>query len=446
MRRRAVVLVAALTLSVALPAAAEAEDTRPSFLVIVSDDQASSMFTRNLMPTVFSQLVDQGVNFTRGYVNTPQCCPSRAEMLTGLYQHHNRVIFNETPLRFPTIAVPLQAAGYRTMLAGKYLNSHDCSPLPEWTRWACLASGPSTYTKVNPLVNLDGTWTQETGLTGSLLASHVGDFLAEDTTSPFFVWYAVPTPHTPQDDPRYKTLPVASPVTPNYNEDTSDKPLYMRRDPLTPTQQWNWASEWNRMARNVRAFDDDVKQLLAALGPRASNTVVIYISDNGWLSGEHRRRGKGTPYEESIRVPFVVRFPPSGSGSRTSSALVLNVDIASTITEMAGVPWVDDGLSLVPLLNGSVSAVRDAALVSICVGSAAICPPGGKNVLGQGTAPGYWAVVGPVWKYVQYGNGEKELYNLVWDPYELTNSVGRYPNVVKLMQLRLAQLKAAPPS
>jgi arylsulfatase A-like enzyme len=429
-----------------LPAPAVAVDQRPDILVIVSDDQAMSMFSRSLMPAVFSQLVDRGMTFTKAYVNTPHCCPSRAEMLTGLYQHHNRVFLNNSVLRFPTVTTALQASGYRTMFAGKYLNSHDCSPLPEWTRWACVAGGASTYTKVNPLVNEDGAWVQEQGFTGRILADRVASFLAEDGSTPSFVWYAPPTPHTPQDDSRYRSFPVSIPPSPSYDEDPSDKPAYMQRGPLTMTQRWNWAFERNRMAQQVRALDDDIGRLLAALGDRAEQTMVIFLSDNGYLSGEHRRRGKGTPYEESVRVPFVIRYPPVLSTPATSEALVMNVDVASTLADLAGVTWVDDGRSLVPLLDGSATTVRDAVLISTCGGSIAVCRPGGTNAMAQSAAPGYWAVLNKSWKYVEYGNGEKELYNRILDPYELTNVVTRHPFVLQLMQYRLAQLRQAAPS
>src|SRR5688572_30358348 len=110
-------------------------DPRPNVLIVMSDDQAHSTYNRSLMPGVFSELVDEGVAFDRAYINTPLCCPSRAQTLTGLNEHHSGVTDNQSqPLDRPTIVEAVQAAGYRTMLAGKYLNSDSCRPRPEFDR------------------------------------------------------------------------------------------------------------------------------------------------------------------------------------------------------------------------------------------------------------------------------------------------------------------------
>ena len=115
-------------------------DDRPNILLIVADDQAWSTFSPKLMPSVYSQLVDQGVLFKRAYVNTSLCCPSRSQILTGLYEHDTGVDSNDVPLTRPTIVQALHDQGYHTMLAGKYLNSWPCDPRPEFDRWACTAA------------------------------------------------------------------------------------------------------------------------------------------------------------------------------------------------------------------------------------------------------------------------------------------------------------------
>ena len=104
----------------------------PNILLIVSDDQAWSTFNRDLMPSVYSQLVDQGVLFKRAYVNTSLCCPSRAQIVSGLYEHDTGVDQNEVMLTRPTFPMALHDAGYRTMLAGKYMNSWPCDPRAEF--------------------------------------------------------------------------------------------------------------------------------------------------------------------------------------------------------------------------------------------------------------------------------------------------------------------------
>src|SRR6266496_2333704 len=145
--RSAIVICCALTIVAALPVTASAllsaargdtAERRPNILVLISDDQAWSDFSPTLMPAVYSQLVDQGVLFKRAYVNTSLCCPSRSQILTGLYEHHTGVDTNTVPLERPTIVEALHGSGYRTMLAGKYLNSWPCTPRAEFDRWACV--------------------------------------------------------------------------------------------------------------------------------------------------------------------------------------------------------------------------------------------------------------------------------------------------------------------
>src|SRR4051794_5113885 len=126
--------------------AVTAPSSRPNILVLMSDDQAQSTFSRALMPTVFRDIVDQGVNFSRGYVETPLCCPSRAQTLTGLSASHTGVTDNYTvPLLRPTIVHALKDVGYRTLLAGKYLNTMSCDPQAQFDDWWCYSRTSTGY-------------------------------------------------------------------------------------------------------------------------------------------------------------------------------------------------------------------------------------------------------------------------------------------------------------
>jgi len=182
------------------------EGSRPNILLIVTDDQAWSQFTPELMPAVYREIVGRGVLFRRAYVNSPLCCPSRASILTGLYQHHHGVLLNDSPLEKPTIVQALHDAGYRTMLSGKYLNSWPCDPRPEFDRWVCLGEGRSSYTEVDPVVNVDGEWSQHPGVSSEILTDEAIEFA--DGGAPWFILYAPTAPHFPGDDPRYASLPV----------------------------------------------------------------------------------------------------------------------------------------------------------------------------------------------------------------------------------------------
>jgi N-acetylglucosamine-6-sulfatase len=440
----ALVLVAACTGDRGGTADTGAE--KPNILLIVTDDQAWSQFTPQLMPAVFREIVDRGVLFDRAYVNSPLCCPSRASILTGLYQHHHGVLLNETPLERPTIVQALNEVGYRTMLSGKYLNSWPCEPRPEFDRWVCVGEGRSSYTEVNPMVNTDGEWDQRSGFSSEILADEAVDFVEEG--GPWFLLYAPTAPHFPGDDPRYASLPVPLHRPSSYDEDTSDKPRYGNGPPMSEAEKAHIDSIWLNVTRTARALDDSIARLLAAI---PDETYVIFLSDNGYLFGEHGRSGKEAPYEESIRVPFAVRFPEATPGE-TSQALVMNVDIAPTIAEIAGLPWSSDGLSLLPLVRRAVPALRSAALISYCGGQLSLCPEGlhylGTAYLGfDEVPPAWWAIVTDRWKYVEYATGQEELYHRLSDPNEMTNLAddpGRASLKARLAG-ELDSLRAAPP-
>jgi N-acetylglucosamine-6-sulfatase len=207
---------------------------RPNILVLLSDDQAFHLFDRQLMPNVFSQLVDQGVDFGRAYVNVSQCCPSRSSILTGLYSHNTGVDSNtvaldgRSPAR-PTMAVALHDAGYRTMLAGKYLNSEPCNPQPGWDQWVCGTKN----TEVDPQLNVNGEDIQYRGYTADILADFAVDFLKADADPghPFFIYYAPKDPHLPANDDREDSLEVPPYQPPSYDAipDPASRPAWASR-------------------------------------------------------------------------------------------------------------------------------------------------------------------------------------------------------------------------
>jgi arylsulfatase A-like enzyme len=365
----------------------------PNILLIVADDQTASTFSKRLMPTVFSELVNEGVRFNRAYAETPLCCPSRSEILTGLYGTHNGVDSNYRILRRPTIAQALHDLGYRTSMAGKYLNSQSCDPIPEFDQWVCSSRPPATgYSLVNPILDVNGE-----------LISFPGGYTASD-----------------------------------------GKPLYMQRGPLT-TEEMNSMDYWyTKMSRAVRCLDGAVATVLRSLGSREQDTVVLYISDNGYLYGEHRRTHKIVPYEEAVRVPLLVRYPalvPVGEPFETG-ALVENVDIAATIAELAGIPWGADGKSLLPLLTKQKTSIRSQLLLEYCQAGGDPCPD--EDV--QRPVTPYLGVETPGWVYLEYATGEKELYDLSQDPNELSNHADDplYASTQSSLAARLAWLKQAP--
>jgi len=449
-RALALALLASLLVGVRAHAAAPG---RPNVLLIVSDDQSWSTFDRELMPAVFGELVDHGVLFDRAYVNSALCCPSRSEILTGLYEHHTGVDGNGVHLTRPTIVQALHDLGYRTALAGKYLNSWPCEPRPEFDQWMCSGHKPSSYSLVDPYMNVNGAWTRFTGYTVQIQAEFLARFIARTPPGrPFFALYAPTSPHLPANDDRYATLPVEPIRDPGFDQDTwvRTEPTYLRRGPLTSTQQAAIDADHAAMARAVRALDDSVATLLASLGDRERDTLVIYLSDNGYLYGEHRWEGKRVPYEEAVRVPLVVRYPPLRPESEPaiSHALVENVDLAPTIAALVGIPWGADGTSIAPLLSDPAGRVRDAVLIEQCRGvieESRGC--NGLDVGGTRSVPSFWGIVTERYVYVEYATGEAELYDLAADPAELRNLAGdsTVAGVRRKLLEELESLRAPPP-
>jgi hypothetical protein len=146
---------------------------RPNILLLVADDQSWNTFNRALMPNVYASLVDRGMLFDRAYVDAALCCPSRSQLMTGLDEQHTGVDSNGMPLLRPTIVQALHDLGYRTGLAGKYLNSEPCDPQPGFDDWHCTGSPPSNYAYTDPLVDDNGTWVQHQGYTTDILAEDV---------------------------------------------------------------------------------------------------------------------------------------------------------------------------------------------------------------------------------------------------------------------------------
>ena len=356
-------------------ARADPPSTRPNILLVVADDEAQSTFSRALMPNVFSKIADQGVLFDKAYVNTSLCCPSRSQMLTGLYATDTNVSSNYDELARPTLVQAMHDSGYRTLLAGKYLNSHPCDDVrPEFDEYYCYGEGDSA--EKDPTINVNGTDIPFTGYSADIFAGFVSRFVATTPSDqPFLAVYTPKDPHFPADDDRFASLPVPLYRPPNFDEDTlhDGKPRAIQRGPLTDREIAQIDTQYQDMYRSSRGLDNAVGTILDSLGSRAANTVVFYISDNGFFYGEHRRvQGKVDPYQESVNVPMIVRDPQlhPTTDPQVSDALVENVDIPATIAQRAGIDWHTDGQSLVPLIDGSASAIRNAVLIDHCIAGA----------------------------------------------------------------------------
>ncbi len=452
----------------------------PNIVFVVTDDLSRAEIPH--MPKLKSLITDQGTTFANFFISMPLCCPSRATILRGQYGHNTQIMGNDLPFGgFPkfadlgeegsTIGTWLKDAGYRTMLAGKYLNAFpdakDPMHIPAgWTEWYSPMAG-EPYEQYDYTLNENGKQVvygkkSEDYGTDVYLRKTL-DFIQRSAQEgkPFFAHVGVYAPHYPYTPaPRHANLfaDAAAPRTLNFNEaDVNDKPSYIKRLPaLTQKDIAQIDSEYRQRLRSLQAVDEMIEAIVNTLRStgQLDNTYIFFTSDNGYHFGNHRQViGKTAPYDEETRVTMIVRGPGVPAG-KTLDHLTGNVDLAPTWAELAGVETPDfvDGRSLAPLLHGSPpptsqwrqsfllehapweppkkASTTPAITVAFRSPTEALEPP---KLVSQATptaaavqkegaeALPYRGVRTADYLYVEYPTNEKELYDLRNDPYQLEN-------------------------
>lgn len=446
-----VLLILAATFAAAggAPAAAqEAGAEKPNIVFVMTDDLDKASLEK--MPNIKSLMADQGATFDNYYVSEALCCPSRSTYLLGEYVHNHGVGGNNPPSggyqtfhkrghERRTIAVRLKQGGYATGLFGKYMNGYGEDRgytrhvPPGWDKW---------FAKFNQkryewYANADGTvryfGTKPRDYSDDVIGKRARGFVQNNVSGGPFLAYVTPNaPHGPYVDPPDHQKEFAgevAPRNPNFNEaNVSDKPSFVRDNPsLTARSKKYIDSSYRHRLRMLLAVDDMVKGIVQDLqaSGELDNTYVFLTGDNGWMQGEHRiPLGKSVPYEESMKQPLMVRGPGIAPGTHVSQ-LALNTDLYSTFSEIAGVPQDRDGRSLMPLLRGeSPSGWRNQILL--------------EKLSGEGNTPDFFGVrTEEGYKYVEYKNGEKELYYLKDDPYELESQHNKAESAPLIADLKV---------
>jgi arylsulfatase A-like enzyme len=429
---------------------------RLNVVLILSDDERVD--GSSVMQNVRHLLADHGVTFSNYHVTTSECGPSRASILQGQYAHHTGVLDNFGLHSFPkfdqssNLAVWLHRSGYRTALVGKYLNDytiygHDAIP-PGWDDWQVMDSIPMEkyydYT-----LNENGRQVayghSQSDYSTTVLTHKATSFIKQQGNKPFFLYFAPTAPHLPaiparQDQGRLEDIAPLN--TPSIDEaNIGDKPWRAwHKDLLKAAADLYQNHVRVRQLESLLALDRSVATIVSTLRQRKilDRTVIIYTSDNGFLWGEHRLGGKLWPYEESTHVPLIVRTPWSTGNGTVNTKPVLNIDLASTISSLAGVKpgKAQDGRSFVPFLHGRAVRWRHAFVVEYL----------GRNTLNVGGPPPYVAVHTGRYLYVEYRRGWRELYDLRRDPWELSNVAAqpRYASVKRSLHVLLHRLVSAP--
>jgi len=456
--RIAVVVLLALG-ACALPAASAAPVPRPSarplnVVLILSDDERSDGTA--VMTNVQKLLADHGVTFTNAHVTTSMCGPSRASILSGLYSHHTGVLGNFGPHSYPAfddlsdLPVWLQGAGYETALVGKYINDYTYygggRVPPGWDDWQAMDSVPMeayyNYT-LNDNGDLVHYGNAPADYSTTVLTGKAVRFINR-ARRPFFLYFAPVTPHLPAiPAPRdQKALENLAPLhSPAFNQRNIGKEpwRYWHKDLLNAAAGIYTNDVRRHQEESLLSLDRSVGRIVDALRRRhqLDRTVILYTSDNGFLWGEHRLGGKIWPYQESTHVPLVVRTPWQHRAT-TNAEPVLNIDLAPTISALAGVtPGLpEDGRSFVPFLHGRRILWRNSFLVEYL----------GDSKLRAGGPPPYIAVQTKRYLYVEYRNGWRELYDLRRDPWEMNNvfRTASYRSVEATLHLLVRRLYDAP--
>lgn len=400
------------------------DEERPNVLVIVTDDQREG--TLNVMPATRRVFIRGGRSYSEAYATSPLCCPSRASIMTGRYPHNHEVRRNEDAdnlVQESTVQYYLQQDGYLTGIAGKYLNSWKEAEVdpPYFDRWAVIDDSSYEDVYYDFTANINGRITEPRGYSTDFIGRRsvrfLNDFEEEDET-PWFLYVAPFASHKPfEPAKRYRNadvpLWVGNPAA--IEADRSDKPPWVQ---ARSVRLAGGRATSRQQSRTLMSADDMVRRVFNELVRlnEDQDTLAVFVSDNGYLWGEHGLASKRFPYTQAIRVPLMVRWPGVVGEAETDDSLVGNIDIAPTIVEAAGVETDPDH----PMDGRSLlSAAPRRELLLEYFGSRI-----GADV------PAWASTRTPTYQYVEYYDPltgtlqYTEYYDLVEDPWQLVNLLG----------------------
>jgi arylsulfatase A-like enzyme len=460
--------VAILLLSL-VPAFAADGSAKPNIVFVLIDDLRWDDLGCTGNPFVQTPNIDrvarEGCRFSNAFATSALCSPSRACILSGQYSHANGIIDNTERGKqshgLKTFPQELQKAGYKTAFIGKWHMGNDSTRRPGFDRWFCLQGQGSTFDSV---VNDDGKEQQTKGYVTDNINQQCVDFLRQSQDKPFLLYVSHkaihpevyqgpdgklsdPTLSNFIPAPRHKDLYAGAtiPRRPSAKVPPLDKPALQQKianlPPLGPETGSSDKIILNRL-RMLAAVDEGVGELLKTLenAGQLDNTLFVVTSDHGYFYGEHglsvERR---LAYEETIRIPLLMRLPSLIKAGTTIEPMVITLDFAPTFVQLAGgeIPSPYQGRSLLPLMEGKhPSDWRTSFLVEYY----------SDTVFPRMNKMGYKAVRGEQWKYIHFSEleGADELYDLHADPYELKNLIDDPNSKSALLEMRaeLARLLA----
>jgi N-acetylglucosamine-6-sulfatase len=465
-------LTAPLSLLRAQPPRAAA---RPNIVVIVVDDLRWDEFGAAGHPWLKTPNIDrlaaEGAYFVNSFHAVPLCSPNRATLLTGQYPSQHGIIDNvarnRLSHRLETFPAALQTVGYETAFLGKWHMGNDPTPRPGFDYWAGL---PGQGRSVDPELFENGKLSVVKGYATDLLTDRAIAFINRPRSGPFLVYLAHKAVHPDvrqRDDgsvdesssigyvpaPRHlatyerQVLPRRRSVVKTLG-DLTGKPAirralaYNATGTVGPKDDTLAAPEVDettirRRAEMLLSVDEGIGRIVRALEDRGEldRTVFVFTSDNGFFFGEHGlTTERRLPYEESIRNPLIIRYPPVARAGSRPAQLALTVDVAPTLLELAGAPIGAhiQGRSLVPVLRGQADDWRTSVLVEFYTY---------ENPFPHLMDLDYRALRTERYKYIHWVRFPEldELYDLEADPFEMRN-LAKEPSAAALRERLRAEL------
>jgi arylsulfatase A-like enzyme len=414
---RSLLLHTSILVGIALmvsPVRSEEKPRRPNVLLIVPDQLRAQALgctgNRDVKTPNIDRLASQGVLFRQTFANTPVCCPARAVLLTGKYAHKNGMVCNDLRLRESetTLAELLKEAGYKTGLIGKWhldggkRDPGFVPPGPRRQGFDFWAACECRHDHFRPIYFRDTPRPVRPGkFEAEALADVAEEFIRANQAKPFFLMLSLGPPHDPYGAPE----------------------KYVRLyDPEKLTMRPNWKEGVPHAGRKeiaayyaaITAIDDQIGRLMRLLNDLAleRDTIVVFTSDHGDMLGSQGQRLKRKPWEESIRVPGIIRYPARVKGGRRTDALLSHVDLTPTLLSLCGVAIPKDvqGSNRADVVLGKSDKGPDSVFFQIFVPFA-----------GDGTPHPWRGVRTGRYLYARTRDKPWLLYDLDDDPYEQKN-------------------------
>jgi len=412
---------------------------RPNVVVVYTDDQrwdamgcAGNPFLKT--PNM-DRLAREGARFVNAFCTTSLCSPSRASMLSGLYAHAHRVLnnFTDFPASLTSYPKRLQESGYETGYIGKWhMGEASDEPRPGFDYWMSHQGQGNYY---DTTFNINGKRELMKGYITTRITEKAVEWIRKPHEKPYCLIVGHKAPHGPfVPEPKYAKVFDATEIKrPETEKDTgSGKPDWVRQRVTTwhgidgPIYKACGLSGYDEFVRayygSLLSVDDSLGEIYEALRAAGTldNTLIIFTTDNGFLLGEHGAIDKRAMWEESIRVPMIVRYPPLIPKARVVNEMVLHIDLAPSILAACGAKPLENihGRSWTDLLAATGGPWRKSFLYEYNYEKQFPYTP---NVRGVRTDE---------WKYIRYPHGDggadrwkAELYHLKEDPLETKNLI-----------------------